>query len=320
MDFRVKTYIVSPTLFKSIGIFLLWGIFCGISPAHGQEVNQGYQGKIDAVIKAAKSYLGTDYKWGGNDYTGIDCSGLTCNSFKAAGIDIPRNSQKQAYDARGQFVAMKDLQPGDLVFFSDRRRGGIGHVGIITAAHEGIITFIHAAGGKGVVFDFLHDWADRYVMARRFFHPEVTPPSEEEIQLASIDQLRSKIFSAPHTAAAFQPDTTLGPGLTRGGGTSGNIDPVVPGQYPQGSADYLHAQDLTALSPCEIRIMKNEIFARHGYKFKENPGMVRHFQDQAWYRSIPEAFGSSGYLFYTSLSAIERHNVAFLKQYEGNCD
>ena len=45
--------------------------------------------KRDLAIKYAWSYLGRWYKWGGDDPSGFDCSGLVIELLKAVGI-LPR--------------------------------------------------------------------------------------------------------------------------------------------------------------------------------------------------------------------------------------
>jgi len=45
--------------------------------------------KINKVIKTAKSYVGTPYKYGGMTRSGMDCSGLLINSFKAIDYQLP---------------------------------------------------------------------------------------------------------------------------------------------------------------------------------------------------------------------------------------
>lgn len=118
--------------------------------------------QIQAVTATAKSYLGTPYLWGGSSYRGIDCSGLTQNAFKAAGVYLPRVSRDQ-YKS-GYFVTAKDLQPGDLVFFTFRADRQISHVGIYLGNGQ----FIQSSSSKGVVITkFSSYWWSKYVGARR---------------------------------------------------------------------------------------------------------------------------------------------------------
>lgn len=51
--------------------------------------------KTEQVLEAAKQFLGTRYRYGGRTTSGIDCSGLVCESFNAAGLVLPRTSSKQ---------------------------------------------------------------------------------------------------------------------------------------------------------------------------------------------------------------------------------
>lgn len=98
-------------------------------------------GNLDAI---AKSYLGVNYVYGGNDRRGIDCSGLVQQVYKAAyGIDLPRISYQQANG--GKRISMADVKPGDLIAWdnSDRNPGAdhiavaLGGGWIIEAPHPG---------------------------------------------------------------------------------------------------------------------------------------------------------------------------------------
>jgi hypothetical protein len=56
----------------------------------------------------------------------------------------------------------------------------------------------------------------------------------------------------------------------------------VRGIFPEASTRLLTPSDLVNKTPWELRVMKNEIFARHGYIFK-TPEMRSYFARQSWY-------------------------------------
>jgi cell wall-associated NlpC family hydrolase len=97
-----------------------------------------------AAVHEARKYLGTPYQWGGSTpQTGFDCSGLMQWAYAKAGIRIPRTTYEQIAAANGRPVGRHDLQPGDLIFFSDSS-GDVHHVGMslggdrfIQAPHTG---------------------------------------------------------------------------------------------------------------------------------------------------------------------------------------
>ena len=62
------------------------------------------------------------------------------------------------------------------------------------------------------------------------------------------------------------------------------------------------------LRPEDLRIMRNEIYARHGYTFRLRE-MRDHFEGQDWY--MPVSFNVS-----TQLTAVEQKNEALIKRYE----
>lgn len=113
--------------------------------------------EIESVVKTAKSYLGTPYKYGGTTRLGMDCSGLMHTSFKAINKSVPRRAQDQS--TMGKEVKMKEIEVGDWVFFTDTRLGkGITHVGIVTEIKDirSQIKFIHSSTKLGVVENNLY--------------------------------------------------------------------------------------------------------------------------------------------------------------------
>jgi len=98
--------------------------------------------RINTVIRTAKSFLGTDYVYGGSTpETGFDCSGLTQWSYAAAGISIPRVSYEQA--RAGVSIPRSEIRVGDLVAFNSP----VSHVGI----YVGDGKFIHSPKTGDVV-------------------------------------------------------------------------------------------------------------------------------------------------------------------------
>jgi hypothetical protein len=98
------------------------------------------------LVRTAKRFLGTPYRWGGTSAeNGFDCSGLTMVSYRLNGLNLPRVSRNQ-FQA-GRWVAKKDLRPGDLVFFATRGGQRVTHVGMFIGDGK----FIHAPRtGKNV--------------------------------------------------------------------------------------------------------------------------------------------------------------------------
>ena len=107
--------------------------------------------KVDKVITAARSFLGTPYKYGGTTRSGMDCSGLLLNSFRAVEVSLPRSSEAQS--KVGEEIDMKELEPGDLIFFATgKRKREITHVGLVTERKgKNNIKFIHSSTQKGVI-------------------------------------------------------------------------------------------------------------------------------------------------------------------------
>ncbi|MBR4723876.1 MAG: YARHG domain-containing protein [Clostridia bacterium] len=70
---------------------------------------------------------------------------------------------------------------------------------------------------------------------------------------------------------------------------------------------YLTESDVNGLSQFDTGLIRNEIYAKKGYVFKDEP-YKSYFNSQAWYNPNPSAK--------MRLNEIEKYNVNFLLEYE----
>lgn len=120
----------------------------------------------EAVVAAAREYLGTPYRLGAEGPQGIDCSGLVYRAFADAG-ELPRvgGRRLRAAGYMKYFVSRglngKEGQRGDLVIYGGGRHIGIylGEDRVLSALTEGVS--IHSLRGISYEFNFfLHvDWS-----------------------------------------------------------------------------------------------------------------------------------------------------------------
>lgn len=115
------------------------------------------------LIAEAQKVIGTPYRAGGTTPKGFDCSGFVSYTYKKLGISLPRSSG--AMYGVGKPVSLKQLAPGDLLFFKTSKHKGISHVSI----YIGNGRMIHATSSKGVKIDSIHQsyWKQRFVGAKR---------------------------------------------------------------------------------------------------------------------------------------------------------
>jgi hypothetical protein len=83
---------------------------------------------------------------------------------------------------------------------------------------------------------------------------------------------------------------------------------IINGMFPQASERILKYEDIQQLSKIELKIMRNEIFARHGYTFKTSD-MQQYFGKQNWYSPQFNDVNNK-------LSEIEKENIKLIMKYE----
>ncbi|RKD33127.1 C40 family peptidase [Lacrimispora algidixylanolytica] len=107
------------------------------------------------VMETALEYMGTQYRWGGRSTNGIDCSGLTSESYLLNGILIYRDAKIEEGFPVHQ-IPTESMLPGDLMYFP-------GHI----AMYLGDGAYIQSTakiGNSGVVINSL-DPASPYYRA-----------------------------------------------------------------------------------------------------------------------------------------------------------
>jgi hypothetical protein len=90
---------------------------------------------------------------------------------------------------------------------------------------------------------------------------------------------------------------------------SNNSSRNIPGKYPEASKEKLNASELTKYNKSELRLIRNEIFARHGFIFK-SPELISYFKSQNWYK--PEFNDITD-----KLTPVEKTNIELLYKLEG---
>lgn len=111
-------------------------------------------GRAGAAVQYAYAQLGKPYRWGAAGPGAFDCSGLTQQAWRAAGVGLPHNAAMQwkvvAHIPRSQ------LSPGDLVFYRNLNHVGIyvGNGNIIHAPTSGDVVKIASVDRASTLYGF----------------------------------------------------------------------------------------------------------------------------------------------------------------------
>jgi murein DD-endopeptidase len=118
----------------------------------------------DEIALRAISQVGKPYRYGGADLNGFDCSGLVFYIHRELGYTVPRTAAEQ-YSASAP-INVRQLEPGDLLFFRTTNAKKITHVAIYAGENR----FIHAPqSGREIELRHLNDeyYRPRLVAAGR---------------------------------------------------------------------------------------------------------------------------------------------------------
>jgi cell wall-associated NlpC family hydrolase len=116
------------------------------------------------VVRAAKRYIGTKYRYSACTRSRMSCTCLTKRVFAKFGHKLPMSEGGQWRYERGRKVGKSSLRPGDIVFFKEGgRRRGITHVGI----YSGKGNLVHASAYFGKVVESKMRYIRGYAGAKR---------------------------------------------------------------------------------------------------------------------------------------------------------
>lgn len=114
------------------------------------------------VVSQAKALVGKDYKYGAMGPNSFGSAGLATYIYKKAGITIGDTIPK-LYKA-GEKVSEKDIQEGDLLFFSSNGTGTPSFMGVYIGDNK----YIYSSQGEdAVVVKNVSDYSKKLVGARR---------------------------------------------------------------------------------------------------------------------------------------------------------
>ncbi|MBL0059788.1 MAG: C40 family peptidase [Elusimicrobia bacterium] len=115
-----------------------------------RDVPRKSDGVREAILVAARQFLGEPYYWGGRaghvkggaNPSGVDCSGLVNVAYRAVALNAPRDAHEQ-FMAAHPLEKADALRPGDLVFLAKKERSDrIAHV-MLFEKGETLIEAVH---------------------------------------------------------------------------------------------------------------------------------------------------------------------------------
>jgi len=136
--------------------------------AEAEAAKKSTEGRIDNMIKVAKSQLGKPYVLGAKGPDTYDCSGFVYYCLRKADVYCRRLNAKGFSENSSwkKITSMSDLKKGDLLFFKSDDENRVNHTGIYIGSGE----MIDASSGNGEVVRRscrTNYWKRNFICARR---------------------------------------------------------------------------------------------------------------------------------------------------------
>lgn len=146
----------------------------GGSEARSRRLTRAEMPEIRCDITGyAQNFVGLRYRYAGTSpRTGFDCSGFTSYIMKEFDVKVSSSSAMQS--RQGVKVDLKEVQPGDLIFFSRNKGRSIQHVAMVVERTEAGIFCVHSTNSRGVVVENISTskyWKPRILFARDVLSP-----------------------------------------------------------------------------------------------------------------------------------------------------
>ncbi|MGL6201963.1 MAG: YARHG domain-containing protein [Lachnospiraceae bacterium] len=191
-------------------------------------------------------------------------------------------------------------------------------IGVIVLAGAGsiIYTVVRQNDNKKVAADLKEDLeaAEEKASQRKTEEAkESTADASEEAENATADtseEAKKAAGSSKDAEKAADAAEETGSGVA---GSSSQSSVSQNSEYiiPDSSTRLLTAADLNGLSKDELRLARNEIFARYGRRFKDQE-LQEYFDSKSWYKGTidPDDFNDD------TVSEIEKKNAELIQSYE----
>lgn len=221
----------------------------------------------------------------------------------------PYGYQNQMYGQNQEFGQGKPYGapvPGGIIPEKKKKSTGttalIVVLAVVAVALAGVLIFL---GVK--VFGGRKDPNAGMAEGRQATESSLEEVEKESTEAAVKEEESSKMSIAPSTTAAGIPTTapTEAPTVPSSA--------VLEGEYilPNSNSAYLTEADLAGLTKEQLRLARNEIYARHGRKFKDDE-LNQYFLSKSWYTPLyePNQFNESVFNDY------ENANRQLITEYE----